>query len=74
MENDDYKNQKYIAELRNTFSALTDNFDLNDWRTVRNEYYWESDSMAQTYALQHKIKLVKYYIKNGSPLTENSYE
>ena len=58
----------WIRELKEEFASLTRNFDLDDWRTARTPYYWESDKMPLILALQHKIKLLEYYINKGVPL------
>jgi hypothetical protein len=42
-EKEDYHSLK---ALRSRFAGLTKNFDLEDWRTVRTSYYWESDRMS----------------------------
>lgn len=48
------------------FAMLTRQFDLEDWRTVRTEYYWKSDEIKdKTQRLLYKIKLIRYYNKHG---------
>jgi hypothetical protein len=64
-EKEDYHSLK---ALRSRFAGLTKNFDLEDWRTVRTSYYWESDRMSPVNAIAHKIKLIEYYINKGIPL------
>ena len=64
-------NKAYYIALKlhwQKFTDLTKNFDLEDWRTVRTPFYWESDKMEPLLAVQHKIELIEYYIKKGLPL------
>lgn len=56
-----------INELKETFGYITRQFDLDDWRTVRNEEYWMADFMSTVEGLKHKIKLIEYYNKHGVP-------
>jgi|688.fasta_scaffold76995_7 hypothetical protein len=64
-EADDYKS---INILKNKLSSLTKDFDLTDWRTVRTPDYWESDHMKIVTGLQHKLRLIDYYVNKGVPL------
>lgn len=68
MNYDEQRDYHSIKALRNRFGYLTKNFDLDDWRTVRTPFYWESDKMTPVLALQHKIELIEYYVKKGVPL------
>jgi hypothetical protein len=68
MNYDDVSDYHSIKILRDRLAYLTRNFDLDDWRTARTPYYWESDKMPLILALQHKIKLLEYYINKGVPL------
>lgn len=52
--------------LEDEFQRLTRHFDLEDWRTVRNEEYWKADEITdKTLKLMHKIKLIRYYDQHG---------
>jgi hypothetical protein len=62
------KEKEYIRTLKEMHSELTKRFDLEDWRTVRNQYYWLADQMAEGEGLVHKIKCIEYYINKGIPL------
>ena len=54
--------------LEEEFAMLTKHFDLDDWRDCRTEYYWKSDEIKdKTLKLMYKIKLIRYYNKNGIP-------
>jgi hypothetical protein len=64
------KEQEYIKALWAIFNDATKHFDLDDWRTVRNPYYWLSDSMPEGERLVHKIKCIEHYNNKGFPLTE----
>ena len=38
------------------FKTITSRFDLEDWRTVRNEDYWKSDEIySQVERLRYKL-------------------
>lgn len=64
-DTDDYAS---INILKSRLSSLTKDFDLTDWRTVRNADYWKSDHMKIVTGLQHKLRLIDYYVNKGVPL------
>lgn len=68
MDYDEQRDYHSIKALRDRLAHLTRNFDLDDWRTVRTPFYWESDAMTPVLALQHKIELIEYYVNKGVPL------
>lgn len=62
-----YQEFRRIKALQEDFGHITRNFDLDDWRTVRTEYYWKADKMSTVDALEHKIELIEYYNRHGMP-------
>lgn len=68
------REKEYIQALQAIFADVTRRFDLDDWRTVRNAYYWLSDSMPEGERLVHKIKCIEHYNNKGFPLTELTEE
>jgi hypothetical protein len=66
-EDHKYQEFKKIKTLQEDFAHITRNFDLEDWRTVRTEYYWRADKMSTVEALEHKIELIEYYNRYGIP-------
>ena len=54
--------------LEQEFQMITKQFDLDDWRDCRTEYYWKSDAIKdKTLRLMYKLKLVQYYNQHGVP-------
>lgn len=63
-----YQKVNYLKRLQEEFEMLTKNFDLDDWRDVRTEYYWESDKLQTEYErLTWKLDLIRYYVQHGIP-------
>lgn len=51
------------------FKTITSRFDLEDWRTVRNEDYWKSDEIySQVERLRYKLVRLRHYDKYGTIL------
>jgi len=51
------------------FTTITSRFDLEDWRTVRNEDYWKSDEIySQVERLRYKLVRLRHYDKYGTTL------
>ena len=51
------------------FKTITSRFDLEDWRTVRNEDYWKSDEIySQVERLRYKLVRLRHYDKYGTTL------
>jgi hypothetical protein len=51
------------------FKTITSRFDLEDWRTVRNEDYWKSDEIySQVERLRYKLVRLRHYDKYGKVL------
>ncbi len=51
------------------FKTITSRFDLEDWRTVRNEDYWKSDEIySQVERLRYKLVRLRHYDKYGRVL------
>jgi hypothetical protein len=67
MQDNKYQEFRKIKALQEDFAHITRNFDLEDWRTVRTEYYWKADKMSTAQALEHKIELIEYYNRYGVP-------
>lgn len=50
---------------------LTRNFDLIDWRTVRNALYWKSANILnEQKRWEFKNELISYYNNKGVPITD----
>jgi len=62
--------EAYIKAMKEIHADLTKRFDLEDWRTVRNEFYWLADKMSIQEGLVHKIRCIEHYNNKGFPLTE----
>lgn len=56
------------AEQEDEFYSLTKNFDLEDWRELRDEHYWwtlnEHGTQLPRFRYS-KLKLIRYYVKHG---------
>lgn len=51
------------------FLTIISRFDLEDWRTVRNEDYWKSDEIySQVERLRYKLVRLRHYDKYGTVL------
>jgi hypothetical protein len=51
------------------FKTITSRFDLEDWRTVRNEDYWKSDEIySQVERLRYKLVRLRHYDKYGTTI------
>ncbi len=51
------------------FSTLTARFDLEDWRTLRNEDYWKSDEIKDPIQkMNYKLVRIRHYYKYGNVL------
>lgn len=51
------------------FKTITSRFDLEDWRTVRNEDYWKSDEIySPVERLRYKLVRLRHYDKYGKVL------
>ena len=61
-----------LSEIEQEFVDLTKDFDLEDWRTLRNENYWwieiipgyENKRPRSTY---EKLDLIRHYVNKGVP-------
>ena len=61
---------KELSHIDQEFNDLTKNFDLEDWRTVRNENYWwveTSYSTKRPRSTYEKLELIVHYINKGVP-------
>tara|TARA_R110000765_G_C18722102_1_gene584404 strand:- start:58 stop:258 length:201 start_codon:yes stop_codon:yes gene_type:complete len=59
-----------LSEVDQEFNDLTKNFDLEDWRTVRNENYWWVETSYGTKrprSTYEKLELIVHYINKGVP-------
>jgi hypothetical protein len=51
------------------FTTITSRFDLEDWRTVRNEDYWKSDDIfSPVDRLRYKLVRLRHYDKYGTTI------
>ena len=61
-----------LSEIDQEFNDLTKHFDLEDWRTLRNENYWwveiipgfKNKKPRSTY---EKLDLIRHYVNKGVP-------
>tara|TARA_R110000803_G_C11906059_1_gene312655 strand:+ start:590 stop:790 length:201 start_codon:yes stop_codon:yes gene_type:complete len=61
---------KELSHIDQEFNDLTKNFDLEDWRTVRNENYWWVETSYGTKrprSTYEKLELIVHYINKGVP-------
>ena len=61
---------KELSHIDQEFNDLTKNFDLEDWRTVRNENYWWIETCYGTKrprSTYEKLELIVHYINKGVP-------
>ncbi len=61
---------KELSHVDQEFNDLTKNFDLEDWRTVRNENYWWVETSYGTKrprSTYEKLELIVHYINKGVP-------
>jgi len=52
------------------FYDLTKSFDLEDWRTLRNENYWWVEDMPgfrRPRSTYEKLDLIRHYVNKGVP-------
>ena len=52
------------------FVDLTKNFDVEDWRTVRNENYWWVEGLPgfrRPRSTYEKLDLIRHYVNKGVP-------
>ena len=60
-----------LSEVDQEFNHLTKHFDLEDWRTVRNEnYWWVIDTVTykkRARTTYEKLDLIRYYVAKGVP-------
>jgi len=59
-----------LSEVDQEFNDLTKNFDLEDWRTVRNENYWwieEMSGLKRSRSTYEKLDLIRHYVNKGVP-------
>tara|TARA_R110002126_G_scaffold124479_1_gene266594 strand:+ start:294 stop:494 length:201 start_codon:yes stop_codon:yes gene_type:complete len=57
-----------LSEVDQEFNDLTKNFDLEDWRTVRNENYWwieEMSGLKRSRSTYEKLDLIRHYVNKG---------
>jgi len=58
-----------LKELGEEFTTITSRFDLEDWRTVRNEDYWKSDLIGNPLErLRYKMVRIRHYDKYGTTI------
>ena len=60
---------KELSEIDQEFVDLTKHFDLEDWRTVRNENYWwvETSFGKRPRTMYEKLDLIRHYVNKGVP-------
>ena len=60
---------KELSQIDQEFVDLTKHFDLEDWRTVRNEEYWwvETSFGRRPRAVYEKLDLIRHYVNKGVP-------
>ena len=61
---------KELSHIDQEFNDLTKNFDLEDWRTVRNENYWWVETSYGTKrprSTSETLELIVHYINKGVP-------
>ncbi len=59
-----------LSEIDQEFNDLTKHFDLEDWRTVRNENYWWKEDMPglkRPRSTYEKLDLIRHYVNKGVP-------
>ena len=59
-----------LSEIDQEFVDLTKNFDLEDWRTVRNvNYWWVEDipGFKRPRSTYEKLDLIRHYVNKGVP-------
>lgn len=72
----------HLAYLQRRFFGLTLNLDANDWRTIRNEHYWnmtdhllrKGDWRSTEEALNYKIQLIEIYKANQLYAKNNQHQ
>jgi len=53
--------------LNEEFEMVIRNMDLDDWRSVRTDCYWKTDSLGEREKLQARIELIRFYNARGFP-------
>ena len=64
-----YKNQK-LSKIDEEFFDLTKSFDLEDWRTLRNDNYWWTEDipgLKRPRSTYEKLDLIRHYVNKGVP-------
>lgn len=59
-----------MSEIHQEFHDLVRQFDLEDWRTIRNENYWWKDTSFGTKrptSIYEKLEFIRYYVAKGVP-------
>lgn len=59
-----------LSEIDQEFNDLTKHFDLEDWRTVRNENYWWKEDISglkRPRSTYEKLDLIRHYVNKGVP-------
>ena len=61
-----------LSEIDQEFIDLTKNFDLEDWRTLRNENYWWVEIIPghpnkRPRSTYEKLDLIRHYVNKGVP-------
>ena len=59
-----------LSEIDQEFNDLTKHFDLEDWRTVRNEKYWwveDISGLRRPRSTYEKLDLIRHYVNKGVP-------
>ncbi len=62
-----YKNQK-LSKIDEEFFDLTKSFDLEDWRTLRNDNYWWTEDipgLKRPRFTYEKLDLIRHYVNKG---------
>lgn len=65
-----WKNYNEKSFVESEFESITIKITSQEWKEIRNAYYWESDKYKmKDDKLGHKLKCIRHYIKYGKPLT-----
>ena len=62
-------NRPPLSEIDEEFNELTKRFDLEDWRTLRNEEYWwvETSYGKRPRSTYEKLEYIRHYVNKGVP-------
>lgn len=64
-----WRNNNDKSFIESEFESISIRITPQEWKEIRNAYYWESDKLKMKDAkLEHKIKCIRHYIKHGKPL------